>query len=264
MIPFLIIVIGAVILGSIFLRRYMMVEKGIASFSIISILGGRKKSFLDLLHFHGHSDRNDNSTLELVIEEMIPDASTIDAKKSAKANILIKKADADLAHGDQLHAEKHLIQALALDPSRVETYSKLGLLYLHQGQFSKAENMYQKLIASSQEDPVYYSNLAVALYQQQKLEAAKTNYKKAIELDSSRAGRFFSLAQVLKELGELHEAIENFKKAIEMDPKNMDYLLTLAQVYIDGGMAAEARELLGDILMADPGNEMAGEMLKKL
>ena len=260
MIQLLIILIGVVILGSIFLRRYMMVERGIASFSLL----GRKRNFLDLLHFHGHGDRSGTNTLELAIEEIIPDAATVDAKKSAKANILIKKADADLANGDQLHAEKHLIQALALDPSRVETYSKLGLLYLHQGQFSKAENMYQKLIASSQNDPVYFSNLAVALYQQQKLEGAKANYKKAIELDSSRAGRFFSLGQVLKELGELHEALDNFKKAIEMDPKNMDYLLTLAQVYIDAQMLDEARTLLGDVLMADPGNEMAGEMLRKL
>ena len=249
MIQFLVIAMGLVVLASIFTRRYLIAELG------------RGKNLLDMLHFHNFHKAP--QIVEFTVDEMIPEASTVDAKKALKATIMMKKADIDLAKNDQLYAEKHLIQALALDPSNVDTYVKLALLYLHQGQFGKAENLYQKLISSNQNDPVFFSNLAVALYQQKKLPEAKTNYLKAIELDSSRAGRFFSLAQVLKELGEMQEALTHFKKAIEMDPKNIDYMLSLAQVYIDAGLMDDARDLLKGILAVEPGNEIAMEMMAK-
>ncbi len=254
MIQLLIIIIGILILGSIFIRRYMTAEKGQASFSFF----GRKRSVLDLLHIHKHPE-----AFEVTVEEMIPERSTVDAKKVAKAEMMIKKADAAMAKGDLKQGEQFLIQGLSLDPSNVDAYHKLGLLYLHQGQFSKAENMYHKLILSAQHDPVYFSNLAVAMYQQKKLEGAKTHYKKAIELDASRAGRFFSLAQVLKEMGEVQDALAHFRKAVEMDPQNLDYLLTLAEMTMDLNMMDDARSLLGQILAAYPDNEMAKEMMQR-
>jgi tetratricopeptide (TPR) repeat protein len=254
MIQLLVIVVGILVLGSIYVRRYMMVEKGVSSFTFF----GRKRGVLDLLTL-----RKDRDVLELTVEEIIPESSTIDPKKIAKADTFVKKADAALAKGEQRQGEKFLIQALALDPSNLAAYQKLGLLYLHQGQFGKAEMMYQKLVMSVQTDPVFFSNLAMAMFQQKKLEGAKTNYKKAIELDATRPGRFFSLGQVLKEMGEVQDALAHLRKAIEMDPANLDYLLTLAQTYLDLKMTDEARVLLGEILAAYPENEMAAEMMKK-
>lgn len=254
MIQFFIIFIGLIVLGSIFFRRYMMVEKGVSSF----LFFGKKKSFSEMLHLH-----HKREPLELTVEEMIPERSTIDGKKVAKADMMVKKADAAMANGDLKSGEQLLIQALSLDPSNPDAYHKLGLLYLKQEQFGKAEMMYQKLVTSAKEDPVYFSNLAVALYQQKKLEGAKTHYKKSIELDPSRPGRFFSLAQVLKEMGEHQEALEHFQKAVEMDQKNLDYLLTLAEVYIDLGLMDDAKSLLSGTLEVYPGNEIAQEMMQK-
>lgn len=254
MIQFLVIIAGLAVLASIFVRRYMLVEKGVTAFSVF----GRKQKAVDLLNMGTAGESN-----EVTVEEMIPDRSTIELKKIAKADTMMKKADAALAQGDAVLGEKLLIQALALDPSNLDAYHRLGLIYLRQNQFGKAEMMYQKLVLSAQNDPVYYSNLAVALYQQKKLEEAKKHYKKAIELDASRAGRFFSLAQVLQELGEMQEAIEHFQKAIAMDPSNLDYLLTLAQAYIETDMRHEARSLLGEILAAYPDHQMAREMMEK-
>lgn len=253
MIQFIIVVVGLIILGIIFIRRYMSVEKGISSFF------GRKQTGAKLLLFHRTPD-----SFEVTVDEMIPDRSTVDLKKIAKADLMMKKAEASFSKGDYKQGERFLIQTLSLDPSNVNAYHKLGLLYLRQEQFGRAETMYQKLVMSAKNDPVYFSNLAVALYQQKKLDAAKVNYKKAIEMDGSRAGRFFSLAQVLKELGEIQDSLNNFKKAIEMDPKNLDYLLTLAQVYMDANFMDEARQLLGQILVLYPHNEIAKEMMHKV
>jgi len=256
MIQLLIIIVGILVLAAIFFRRYMATEKGVVAFQF----HGRRKNIFDYFHFI--LEKGDD--LEITVDELIPDKSMVDPKNVTKAEILSNKADASINKGDIKNAQKFLIQSLALDPSNLQIYHKLGLLYLRQGQFSKAENMYRKLILSLPTDPVFNSNLGLALYQQKKLEEAKSFYQKAIELDNTRAGRFFSLGQILNELGEFEHALDHLRKAIELDSRNLDYLLTLAQVYSDRDMAQEAQQLLGEILALYPDNVLALEMMQKV
>ncbi len=259
MIQFFIIVIGIVILVGIFSRRYILVEKGKKPVS-------HRKDLLKYFHHLFDSPKAD----EITANEIIPDISTIDPKKISKADSLLKRAEAYFEKGDVKNGEKTLIQSLSLNPACKEIYHQLGLFYLKQGQYGKAEMMYRKLVASREQksllstsdDPAYYSNLGLALYQQNKLAEAKEFYMKAIELDATRAGRIFSLAQIFHELQEFDQALRYFLRAIELDAKNIDYLLTLAQFYHDREMAAEKQKLLDEILLLDADNAMALEMMK--
>lgn len=166
--------------------------------------------------------------------------------------------------GDFHNAEKCFIQALSLDPSNPDSYNKLGLLYLHQNQFGKAEMMYRKLIVTGLNEAAYLSNLGLALYQQKKLEEAKTFYQKALEADQTRPGRFFSMAQIFYELQEFEHAVDHFRKAIELEPNNLDYLLSLAHFYTEQNRKEEAKKLLGEILAMFPKNTEANEMMMKV
>lgn len=248
MIQLFIIMIGVVILAGIFSRRYMIVEKGKKP-------GNSPKSLLKYFHHLFEKD-----AVELTVDEIIPDISTIDPKKVSKADSLLKRADAYFEKGDIKNGEKTLIQSLSLNPACKDTYHQLGLFYLKQGQYGKAEAMYGKLVASITNDPTYYSNLGLALYQQKKLVEAKESYLKALELDAARAGRFFSLAQIFHELQEFDQALQYFLKATALDSQNIDYLLTLAQFYHDREMDIERQKLLEEILLLDPDNTMALEM----
>jgi len=238
-------------LGGIFLGRYMHLEKGVSLGAVFF----RKKHVVHIA--------KEPETAEVTVEEMIPSQDKVDPKNVSKADSLVKRAESQLAKGEAREAEKLLIQALSLDPGAIDAYNKLGLIYLHEGQFNKAENIYNKLVVAVLDEPAFFSNLGMALYSQGKLEEAKSHYKKAIELDNGRAGRFFSLAQILRELGELDEAVEHFRKAVEMEPRNFDFMLTLAELYLERGMDAEGRQLLGAIILLDPDNEMALALMKK-
>lgn len=252
----LIIILALAALAVVFWRRYLLTEKG-ASFR--TLLRGKKSFHI----FHKH-EKITPEKFEVTAGEILPPKESVDGKCVAKAAILFKKAEILFGKGDLKAAEKTLIQNISLDPSSTEAYNKLGLIYLRQSQFRKAENIYRKLILTVSTDPAYFSNLGMALYSQGKAADAKGYYKKAIELDSGRAGRFFSLGQILHELGEVEDALAHLKKAIEMEPRNLDYLLSLANFYIDRNMPDDARHLLGEILALFPNNEMAQEMLAKV
>lgn len=243
---------GLTALGIIFARRYLAQEKNT---TLGAALFRKKNLFRRAL---------ESSSFELTVDEIIPPRDETDSKKLAKADSLLKKADIFANRGDIKSAEQFLIQALALDPSAIDAYRHLGMIYLKQSQFGKAESIYRKLVATVTDDPVFYSNLGMALFSQKKLDEAKTYYQKAIELDETRPARFFSLAQILYELEDFEAALKYFRKAAEMDPENADYLLTLAHFYINREMIPDAKQLLSEILLAFPENEEAQGMLQKL
>lgn len=250
----MIVILGVFILGIIFLRRYLILEDKIDLVPFFA----KKRNLL--AHFH----LNKNDDIEISMEELIPDVSTIDPKTVAKADIHYRKADIFLNRGDLRNAARTLIQALSLNPALKEAYSRLALIYMKESLFSKAENIYRKLIMTVNDDPTFYNNLGMALYSQRKLEEAKNFYKKAIDLDDKRAGRIFSLSQILYELGEIEDALEHVKKAIILEPRNLDYLLTLAQFYVETGRPDEARQVLNEVLSLSPGNRMALDIQEKL
>jgi len=243
---FWIVITGLGVLGFIFLKHYLRLEKGISIGSYFS----RNRRLV-------HHRVNEPDSADVTVDEMIISADKVSPKDAARADILIKKAELNLDRGEIKQAEKMLIQALSLNPGAMEAYNKLGIIYLRLNQFGKAESIYRKLVLTVLTDPSYFSNLGLALYQQGKLQEAKTYYKKAIALDSERAGRFFSLSQIMRELGELDEALQHLKRAVEMEPRNLDYLLSLAQFYFDIGLHPEAKQLVSEILLIAPGNEMA-------
>jgi Tfp pilus assembly protein PilF len=252
MIQFWIAIVGMMVLGAIFLRRFMIVERGV---SLKSLLFRKKNIFRHIEHVE---------TSNLTVDEMLPAAETVNPKDRAKADSLVRKAELGLKKGTLKECEQLLIKALALDPSSVEAHNKLGLIYLQQGLFGKAESIYKKLTLTLSNEPAYFGNLGMALYSQGKLEEAKVSYKKAMELDATRPGRFFILCRIFTELYEVEEAIAHLKKAVEMDSKNLDYLLTLAQLYIDKNLLVEAKQLLGEIMLISPDNEMAMLLLDKV
>lgn len=258
----IIIVVGILVLGIIFLRRYLISERGV-TFRKLFV---RKKV---VLHAPGEEQRQETG-----VDEVLPSKESIDPADAARANILYKRAEnmmsatssesAATTQPDVKEIEKVLIQVISLDPSSIDAHHKLGLIYLQQEQFGKAESIYKKLVVSASGDPIYYSNLGLALYSQGKPQEAKMYYKKAIELDSTRAGRFFSLGQILTELGEHSDAEIHLKKAADMDNKNVNFQLTLAQFYIDRGRLEDAKSVLTEALKKYPNNLTAQAMLEEI
>ncbi len=245
MIRYIIILVSVLILAGIFFRKYLIVEKNV--------------SFKSLFFRHKHIVKpvvDKENVSELSITEIIPDVESVDEKNRVKADSFIRKSDIYFGKGDVVNAEKSLIQALALDPSSIEAYKRLGALYLNQGQFSKAENIYKKLIATVHDDPLFFSNMGIALYSQNKLEDAIKHYEKAIELDSSKASRFFSLGQIYYELENMEKALSLIKTAVDKMPDNVDYLLTLAHLYDELNMVDEAKDTANSVILLNPDEEL--------
>lgn len=248
----IIILVCAALILLIFFRRYYLLEKGHLFGKMVL-----KKAF----NWSAKINKDDH---EVSTKELIPDPASIDPKLVLKGDALYKKAELELKRGDLEEAEKLLIQAIAMNPAHLEAHAKLGMIYLNQEQYAKAELFYRKLVLTKSDDPVYFSNLGLALFQQEKYLEAKGFYEKAIELDATRPGRFYSLARINHQLGDFENAFFNIERALILDPSNLDYGLTLAHWYIEKELFTDAKRILETIQTHWPENEEAKELIKKI
>ncbi|MBN1494698.1 tetratricopeptide repeat protein [Candidatus Peregrinibacteria bacterium] len=239
----ILILIAAAVIG-IFIRRLYLVEEHTKSLRIKPIT--EKESRLSK------------------VSRMIYKGAGKLAPRTLEAKIIYSRAVKHYEKGDMEEAEKKLIQVTALDENFTDALHKLGMIYLKQDQFGKAEAIFKQLIYGGENDAVFFSNLGRALYEQKKYEEALEAYLKAIDLDATRPGRFVSAAEVYRRLDNKEKAAEMYKKAIELDERNIDYLLVFAQFLIDDGKIEQAKENIAKVTEFDPENETANEMMKEI
>ncbi|HYE64777.1 MAG TPA: tetratricopeptide repeat protein [Pyrinomonadaceae bacterium] len=176
-----------------------------------------------------------------------------------------------LLHSNQLErAEKHLQQALALDPNLAIAHAALGMLEVRRGRFAEAKQRLQRAVAgNSQNYLVHYyyafvlSREALAadkLIYQIAPETAKTmraELKKCIALAPNYAEAYHLLALVNVVTGEgLDESIELLKRAISLLPGEQQFRVMLAEVHMRKQDFKAARELLEPLARGDAEPEL--------
>lgn len=256
----ILLVLIVVVLVGIYIRRYYISEKGIY---LEKALARKFSSSASRIYIpHKGNKKHDSGEEAERPERKAPSHAPKSVPKSIEAKMLYSKAMIFYERGELDEAEKKLIQVTSLDNNFTDAIHRLGLIYLKQAQFSKAEALFKQLISQIEHDAVYHSNLGRALYEQEKFEEALESYLKSIEIDSSRPGRFVSTAEVYRQLGNKEKARKMYEAALNLDPSNIDYLLTYAHFLIEEKDSVKAQFYLDKVLKIQPDNAVALEMKK--
>jgi tetratricopeptide (TPR) repeat protein len=89
-------------------------------------------------------------------------------------------------------AEESFSQAIKLDQDRSEAYFYIGILYLENGDFTRAENIFKIIIEKSSNDALIHFFLANIYFQQKNIPSAKSEIKLAKSLSKSRMLTLYS------------------------------------------------------------------------
>ena len=201
--------------------------------------------------------KEETAKMEPVVEQVIAMPQVV--SKTTDTRLLFKKGEVAFSKRDYDSAQRYFVKVLEVDEGHPETNLQLGLTYLKQKNFPKAEFVFHKLV-NLKKDPVYYSNLGLALYSQGRLLEAAEAYENALSLDNKRAARFASLAQIYRELNNDEKAALNFEKASKKSPRNTEYLWALTEYYRKLGREEDLLNTAKKILELDPYNEDARKM----
>lgn len=130
---------------------------------------------------------------------------------------LLLIADAQLARHDSTQALVHFYGALDLDPSIVEAWIQIALIYDSQGKTDSSDQAYERVLQIDPRNMFACNNYAYALAIRGKdLERARDLSWTAVQQNPQNAAYLDTYAWVLFQLGELDRALKYIEKAIEL------------------------------------------------
>lgn len=118
-----------------------------------------------------------------------------------------------------------------LDPTYVEAYNNLGIIYQMLGDMEKAFEFYQK---STEINPKYekgYNNLGIILFLKGRYEEAREAFQKALAINSNNIESHINLGILFKKKGEREKAIESYRKALAINPFHNETHYNIALLY---------------------------------
>ena len=158
---------------------------------------------------------------------------------------------------DLERAEKHLNEALRLDPKDVEVIFQIGRLKLEKGLFDEAMERFQKVLALSPNHvgALYWSG--VTEQRRGRLSEADDFFRKAIKADPYDARAFNALAMMYWENGAESEAMAVLKEAIRLNPEDAETHHNMGLVYMGMNNFKSAVDEFISALEYDPDDSVA-------
>ena len=165
--------------------------------------------------------------------------------------------------GEFVKAIEVMEKAIALDPSCIDSWLKIGQCYEKLGKYEKALSYYERALELDPSRVEIRYSLGVSLQLLGLQREAEKEYLKVLESDPNHIMARNNLAAVYLKEGKREKAIEEFRKLVEADPSNLsfqgnlniasgkDYDIRKRKVCTEKGISL-------CVLMRDEGEEVRG------
>jgi len=143
---------------------------------------------------------------------------------------LLAEADIHFRKGELKAAEKFYLQAAAKDPRCSKAYSRLGVIYLENGEeWEDAEAAFRQALKTDPQNGFILNNLGLVLYHQDKFADAIRHFELAVRQDELNAARHANLGMANMAMRQYAKAESAFKRALKLAPNELEYKDLLAE-----------------------------------
>jgi tetratricopeptide (TPR) repeat protein len=185
-------------------------------------------------------------------------------EREAKITGLIREARANAKLERFGMAEEAVIEALKLDPQRVEAYRVLADIYQSQKLYEQAKQTLEYLIRLDNRDEVAYERLGAVEAILGQWPEAEASYLQSIGLSAKPALVRAELGETYLKMGDASKALEQFKAALVDEPYNPRYLDYFLETAILLGDVAAAEESYAVLETVNPENQKLAEFRARI
>ena len=121
-------------------------------------------------------------------------------------------------------AERHYLEALALDGREADTYRGLGHMYIKQKLYPQAKETFEFLVKMKKADDATYAGLAEIVESEGKIEEAAKLRLKAVEMSPRQSHRHAELAEFYLRHEQAKKALAAAEAATKLEPGSAKYL----------------------------------------
>ena len=178
--------------------------------------------------------------------------------------ILQELGDCYCSMGDYVKARKYYENAADLEPDEAAPYVGLGVVALQDNKLEDARAAFQVACRLDNKCAKAYSGLGMVAQQNNDYRYAFDMYLKSLELDSENLIGLLGLFQTSCQMGSFEKVIYYLETYLNMHPGDTSVMYPLAALYVKDGKYDASQNILRDILILDPKNTDAANLLEEI
>ena len=171
-------------------------------------------------------------------------SSTVAPSPFLEAETLLREGAID-------EAKKKIQEQLALNPSSVEGYNLLGIVYSAEKDDAHALEAFQQALKLDPNSIKTRNNLGNAYVAQEKIELGEKEFRTVLRLDPANNDAHYNLGLVLMARGSPAEAILHFQR---VHPSNTATRFNLIRAYLAAGRKAEGLKMANELSAQNKGD----------
>lgn len=155
-------------------------------------------------------------------------------------------------------------KAALLEPDEPKPYIGLGVVALQENLLEDAEVAFRVACRLGPDCSRAHAGRAMVAQQRGDHKLAFDYYLKSLELDSDSLTALLGLFQTSCRMGSFERVIHYLEIYLDMHPGDTSVMFTLAALYMKDGRLERSRQFLSEILVLDPANVDAANLLEEL
>ncbi len=156
--------------------------------------------------------------------------------------------------GTYVNSETLWTATLARNPTSWLAHNNLGLYYLNQNDWTRAEIHFRRGLEINSEQSEGHNNLGNVLAKKNLPEAAIKEFRTAFQLQPGFADAHYNLAKVWDSKGRNSDAEQEYLTALRLNPRHVLSSYNLANLYLRIGLLEQAIQQFQATLALIPGN----------
>lgn len=178
--------------------------------------------------------------------------------------ILQELGDCYCSMGDYEKAKKYYENAAVLEPDEAAPYVGIGVVALQNNQLDDAHAAFKVACRLDTNCAKAYSGLGMVAQQKNEFQYAFNMYLKSLELDSENMIGLLGLFQTSCQMGSFEHVTHYLEMYLDMHPGDTSVMYPLAALYMKDGKIEASQNILRDILVLDPNNTDAANLLEEI
>jgi tetratricopeptide (TPR) repeat protein len=165
-------------------------------------------------------------------------------QQPSKARSPFQEAETMIRQGSIAEAKTKIQEELKLNPSSVEGFNLLGIVYSQEKDYGNAVESFQHALKLDPNSAKTRNNLGSVYVAEEKLDLAEKEFRKVLSLDPGNRDGHYNLGLLLMAKHVPVEAISHFQ---QVRPLNVATRFNLIRAYLQAGRTGEGLKLARDV-----------------
>jgi len=178
--------------------------------------------------------------------------------------VLQEFGDCYTSVGNYTQAQQYYEKAAVLSPDEADPYVGLGVVALQKNLLDDAEIAFRVACRLDTNCAKAYAGFAMVAQQRADYKQAFEMYLKSLELDTDNLIALLGLFQTSCQMGSFSKIIHYLEAYLNMHPGDTSVMFPLAALYMKDGKLEESQKILLDLLTLDKSHTDATNLLEEV